>query len=204
MIASPTDGGADSAVTPDGGTDGGAPTADGGADAASTDGGSTTDGGGDAELMGNRLATSTGAWVVFADPYGDGMPNPAMGITGSAEAWELGGGRTRIRLQVANLPPNRAFGSHLHKLSCEDMKAGGHYQHMPFPPDGSATDPAFANPANEAWLDFTTDATGAARSETTVSWKPRAGEAKSIIVHHMATGDGGVAGAKLACLPFAF
>jgi hypothetical protein len=31
---------------------------------------------------------------------------------------------------------------------------------MPFPDCGSATDPAFANSSNKAWLDFMTDASG--------------------------------------------
>lgn len=74
---------------------------------------------------------------------------------------------------------------------------------MPFPDGGSATDPTYANPANEAWLDFTTDANGAASSETTVPWRPRAG-ARAVIVHALQTMEGGVAGARLACtnIPF--
>jgi Cu-Zn family superoxide dismutase len=81
------------------------------------------------------------------------------------------------------------------------MKAGGHYQNMPFPMGGMANDPAYANASNEAWLDFTTDAAGKGAQHVVVDWIPRTGEARAIIFHHMATGTGGVAGAKLACLP---
>src|SRR5690242_17017375 len=116
----------------------------------------------------NMLATSTGTWMVYADPYGNGNPNPAMGITGSAEAVANGAGM-RLSLTVSTLPPNRAFGSHLHKLACDNMKAGGHYQDMPFPTGSNANDPMFANATNEAWLDFTTDAMGKAQSQSTVS-----------------------------------
>jgi Cu-Zn family superoxide dismutase len=87
---------------------------------------------------------------------------------------------------------------------CDNNKAGGHYQHNPFPDGGSATDPTHANSTNEAWLDFTTNASGAGSAEATVNWRPRAGEANAVIIHDMRTGDGGVAGAKLACtnVPF--
>ena len=84
------------------------------------------------------------------------------------------------------------------------MKAGGHYQDMPFPADGSATDPMYANKMNEVWLDFATDATGAATSEATVNFIPRAGEAKAVMIHDMMTVTGGVAGAKLACINMPF
>jgi Cu-Zn family superoxide dismutase len=75
---------------------------------------------------------------------------------------------------------------------------------MPFPDGGSATDPTYANSANEAWLDFTTDASGAGSAEVTVAWRPRSGGANAIIVHALATMEGGVAGARLACtnMPF--
>ena len=121
----------------------------------------------------------------------------------AADAYDVGG-KLRILLVVARFPPDRTFGSHLHKLPCDDpTKAGGHYQHMPFPTGGMATDPDFANATNEAWLDFTTDSEGNARTDLTLDWLPRSEEAKGIIIHHMASGVGGVSGPKLACLPIA-
>ncbi len=152
------------------------------------------------------IASSDGeALMVYADPYAPdmaGMPNPIPNTaTATAEAFDVGG-KLRIVLQVQGFPATRRFGSHLHQLPCDDpMKAGGHYQNMPFPVGGMATHPAYANATNEAWLDFTTSAMGEGAADLTVSWLPRPGEAQAIIIHHMASGVGGVSGPKLACLP---
>jgi Cu-Zn family superoxide dismutase len=168
------------------------------------DGGAAGEAGADG---GAPLARSMGSWVVYPDPYGDGGANPATGIQGTAVAVRAtaadGGAGIEVTLMVSGLPNNREFGSHLHKAECDMGMAGGHYQHMAAP-DGGATDPAFANPDNEVWLDFTTSGTGTATSKATVGFVPAAGLAKAIIVHDRKTGDGGVAGPKLACLPFAF
>ncbi|HEY0715358.1 MAG TPA: hypothetical protein VGF45_21940 [Polyangia bacterium] len=162
----------------------------------------------DAGARDNVIGTSGDKWVTY-DANVDGGGNPAAKITGSAKAWDMGGGKMRMTLTVMGLPANTTFGSHLHKLACETNMAGGHYQHQPSPnPDGGAdggfTDPKYANATNEAWFDFTTDAQGAATQTTTVDWVPDADKAKAIVVHAMKTGTGGVAGAKLACLPFTF
>jgi superoxide dismutase, Cu-Zn family len=167
----------------------------GGADA----GDAATDGGA-------RLSVSDGAWVVYPDPYADGGANPITAtVMGTAEAFAAPSGGMRVTLSVSGLPADRMFGAHLHKLACNDNKAGGHYQNNPFPADGgSATDPTYANSTNEVWLDFHTNANGAASATATVAWRPRAGEAKAVVIHTMTTMDGGVAGAKLACtnIPF--
>jgi hypothetical protein len=159
---------------------------------------------------GKVIGMSSGAWVVYDNPYMgvmglDGMPNPisSASVAGSAMAWDMGG-KMRLQLSVTGMPAGRAFGAHLHKLACAEMKAGGHYQNNMWPMGSNANDPTYANRDNEAWLDFTTDTAGKRTVEATVSWVPRAGEAKSIIVHHMGTMPGGVAGAKLACLPVVF
>jgi hypothetical protein len=154
------------------------------------------------------IASSSGAALMpYMDPYAGmamaGMPNPiAATATATATAWNVGG-KLKVELKVTGLPASRTFGAHLHKLACNDMKAGGHYQEIPWPATtdaSSATDPTYANLMNEVWLDFTTDASGAGNATRTVDWLPRTGEAKSIIIHHMATESGGVAGARLACL----
>jgi superoxide dismutase, Cu-Zn family len=152
------------------------------------------------------IASSEGArLMVYADPYAPdnaGAPNPIPpAANAAAHAFDIGG-QLRIQLAVAGFPADRTFGSHLHRLECLDpSKAGGHYQHMPFPEGGMATDPEYANAMNEAWLDFTTDADGEAVSDLTLDWLPRSGEAKAIIIHDMRSGVGGVSGPKLACLP---
>jgi superoxide dismutase, Cu-Zn family len=158
----------------------------------------------DDDSGGKVLMNAMGPWVEFAQT--GGAANPAAGIKGSAKAIETGSMQMRVELEVTNVTPSRMFGAHLHKLACEDTMGGTHYQHMPF--TTMATDPAFANATNEAWLDFTTDATGKGSAKTTVAWVPTAGTAKSIVVHNMATATGagvaGTAGPKLACLPVTF
>ena len=156
---------------------------------------------GDATEM--KITSSTGDWNVYANPYGDGgaSPIPAT-IKGSAEAFATGTGM-RVKLSVTGLPASRPFGSHIHKLACEDNKAGAHYQNNAAP-DGGAADPMYANNKNEVWLDFATDATGAGSAEAKVDFIPRAGEAKSVMIHDMMTMTGGLAGAKLACINMSF
>ncbi len=149
-----------------------------------------------------RTIDSTGNWIVYADPFADGRPNPATGVTGKAQALEFEDGTTEVTLTVANATASRHFGSHVHKLACDDNKAGGHYQNNPF--TTTASDPVFANPANEVWLDFETDASGGATSTAQVSWKVRTGEAKAVVLHSDHTSEGGIAGAKLACITIPF
>jgi hypothetical protein len=188
-------------------------------DGGKTDTGSVAETGGDTVkdagatetgLGAGTLGNSTGAFVVYDNPFGDGRANPVPNIKGSAKADSVGGTMMTLMLEVSGVPSGMKLGSHLHKLPCETNKAGGHYQHIPAPDQdagsdaGGPSDPAYGNPTNEAWLDFTGDSNGKALSMTTVAWVPAMANAKAIIVHAMATGDGGVAGAKLACLPFAF
>jgi Cu-Zn family superoxide dismutase len=202
----PGDAGADAAKPDTGapvndsgsGNDAGA-SADTGAPAA--DSGASDAGGGDAS---NVIATGMGAWTLYDNPYGDGGANPATGIQGSAMAVKAGDGGMTVSLSVSGLPGDRGFGSHVHKLECPPpTSAGGHFQHNANP-DGGVNDPAFANPMNEVWLDFTTNEAGIGMGSATVDFVPPAGGAKAIIVHDKLTGDGGLAGPKLACLPFPF
>jgi Cu-Zn family superoxide dismutase len=154
---------------------------------------------------GTMLASSNNAALaIYSQPYGPmdtATPNPIVGnASATAQAWDEGG-IMRIKVSVQGFPPNRDFGVHLHKLACNDpMKAGGHYQHYAAPA-GMATNPDYANYQNEAWLDFTTDATGKGGNDLKMSWVPRRGEAQALIFHHMKSGVGGASGAKLACLP---
>jgi superoxide dismutase, Cu-Zn family len=159
--------------------------------------------GSDDESGGKELMNATGPWTVF--PQAAGAANPAQGIAGSAKAVETSPGQMKVELHVTGVTASRAFGAHLHKLACDDTMAGGHYQHMA----GGANDPMFANAVNEAWLDFTTDASGKGDATTMVAWVPAAAAAKAIVVHAMATmagtmGTAGMAGPKLACLPVTF
>lgn len=116
---------------------------------------------------------------------------------------------TDVRLRVSGLLPNRMYGAHVHTEPCgrtpED--AGPHYQNVK-DPEQPSTDPAYANPENEVWLDFTTGSGGQAASESRHTWRFRPGEAGSVVIHEHGTattpGEAGTAGARLACLTVPF
>ncbi|WP_307875421.1 superoxide dismutase family protein [Frankia nepalensis] len=116
-------------------------------------------------------------------------------------------GRTRTALAVRGLPPNQKFGAHAHANACgeDPAAAGSHYQHRADPKQPSVN-PDYANPRNEIWLDFTTDAAGSARSDSTVDWTFGDNPPKSVVIHaeHTATdpGHAGQAGGRLACVDF--
>lgn len=108
-------------------------------------------------------------------------------------------------LQVSGLESNREYGAHVHTYPCgpEPDDAGPHFQHVPDPAQPSI-DPAYANPRNEIWLDFTTDARGGAISWSWVPWRIGDRPAGSVVIHdhHTRTGAGhaGDAGDRLACV----
>lgn len=181
-------------------------------DAGRPDGGSPTALGGMDAGIPAKLPVSTEderavdeEWQIFQQD--GGVENPAQGITGVVTATAIDGG-TRFELEVANLSVAQKFGAHLHQLPCDQMQGGPHYQNTPAGM-GQANDPAFANPKNEVWLDFEStfpedSETAEATSSATVAWVPRKGTAGSIVVHERTTGDGGVAGARLACTNMSF
>lgn len=131
------------------------------------------------------------------------------GATASVTAMESDGSTT-VTLQVSGLQPDRAYGAHAHARPCgpTGADAGPHYQHEQ-DPQSPSVDPAFANPENEIWLDFSTDAQGNATTTTTVGWTfPADRRAASVIIHEMPTktapGEAGVAGDRAACIPVDF
>jgi Cu-Zn family superoxide dismutase len=173
---------------------GGGGTSAGGSDAGATGGGADSGGGSSAKSVGKSM----GAWAVY-DLMG--MPNPAMGITGSVTVSEPAAGKTEFKLEVMGAMASREFGAHLHVAVCDPPgQGGGHHQHVARPADAGATDPMWANMENEVWMDFTTDAMGKASKTVTASWKLDTARAKSVVVHAMKTGAGGAAGTKLACV----
>lgn len=117
--------------------------------------------------------------------------------------------QTTVDLDVTGLLPDHEFGAHAHQNQCgmDPKDSGPHYQNVPDPEatsDDPSSDPQYANPDNELWLDFTTDAEGAAQVESTQDWTFRPGEAQSVVIHqhHTATGpdDSGEAGDRVACI----
>ncbi|MFD7710645.1 superoxide dismutase family protein [Streptomyces sp. NPDC059785] len=119
-------------------------------------------------------------------------------------------GTTVIALVLKGLESDRTYGAHVHTEPCgpapED--AGPHYQNVKDPVQPSV-DPAYANSANEVWLDFTTNANGNGGAVSVSDWHFRSGGAHSVVIHEHATetapGHAGMAGARLACVnvPFA-
>ncbi|MFH8343613.1 superoxide dismutase family protein [Streptomyces sp. NPDC018045] len=117
--------------------------------------------------------------------------------------------RTRVGLRVAGLVANRAYGAHVHTGKCgvSPDSSGPHYQHRKDPRTPSV-DPAYANPKNEVWLDFTTDGRGEGSAESRHAWRFRSGEARSVAIHERRTATGagvaGTAGRVVACYSVPF
>ncbi|MCI2419700.1 superoxide dismutase family protein [Saccharopolyspora sp. K220] len=145
-----------------------------------------------------------GATAITYDPA---QVPPGSGASITSERMD---GRTRVTVGVRGLQPNREYGAHVHTKPCgptgED--AGPHFQERADPVKPSV-DPAYANPQNEVWLDFHTDAqgNGTATAEGNWSFDTRQ-DAKSFVIHAMGThtepGQAGTAGARLACLDATF
>lgn len=112
---------------------------------------------------------------------------------------------TVTKLAVEDLVPNRAYGAHVHTDPCgpTGAAAGPHYQNVP-DPNQPSTDPAYANPRNEIWLDFTTDSEGSGSAVSEVDWTFKDPRPRSVVIHerHTSTGPGeaGEAGTRLACI----
>ena len=119
-------------------------------------------------------------------------------------------GSTTVTLNVTGLVPNRAYGAHGHVNPCgaDGADAGPHYQFQKDPVTPSV-DPAFANPQNEIWLDFTTDASGTGTATATVPWtSPADRRTEAVVIHEKPTsiepGKAGTAGTRPACITVAF
>jgi len=142
--------------------------------------------------------------------------NPALAPEGAQVDVEVDarGGTTEIRLDVEGMLPNRGYAAHAHVNACGPTgdAAGPHFQNQVDPaaaPGKPSTDPAFANPQNEIWLDLRTDGegNGESRAEVPFAFTDRA--PASIVIHEAETtgtapGQAGSAGARLACVTVPF
>jgi superoxide dismutase, Cu-Zn family len=118
--------------------------------------------------------------------------------------------RTAATLSVAGLLPNRGYAVHVHTNACgaTGEAAGPHYQNRVDPaasPQAPSTDPEYANPGNEIWLDVSTNATGSGSARAVVPFTFTDRVPGSIVVHDAMTtatapGQAGTAGARIACL----
>jgi Cu-Zn family superoxide dismutase len=123
------------------------------------------------------------------------------------------GHTTTAELTVSGMLPNRGYAVHAHTNVCGDTgaAAGPHYQNRIDPaatPQKPSSDPEFANPRNEVWLDVRTDATGSGTARTTVPFVFTDRGPGSIVVHEAmetatAPGKAGQAGARIACVTLA-
>jgi len=136
--------------------------------------------------------------------------NPAVpvGARARVQATYTGAGQSVVTLHVWGLQPNRHYGAHAHQNPCGILSgdAGAHFQHVV----GGATDPAFANPDNEIWLDLSTDGDGNGSGQTVVDWQFGADRrAGSVVIHdrhttHGVPGSAGTAGPRHGCLTVRF
>jgi Cu-Zn family superoxide dismutase len=116
-------------------------------------------------------------------------------------------GRTNVSLKATGFLPNRTYGAHLHIKPCgtDPMAAGSRFQHNVDPVATEASvDPAYTNPQNEVWLDFTTDASGNASVTAEQPWALTADrQPRSLVVHAGKTHtepSGVTAGTRVSCL----
>jgi Cu-Zn family superoxide dismutase len=139
--------------------------------------------------------------------------NPSLAPVGAAMTAFLvpsSSGTTQAALTVSGLLPNRGYAVHAHVNPCGPTPdaEGPHFQHRVDPaasPQHPSTDPEYANPRNEIWLDLRTDGNGAATVSTTVPFIFTDRAPGSIVVHEAdhtetAPGKAGTAGARIACL----
>jgi Cu-Zn family superoxide dismutase len=153
--------------------------------------------------------TKPGGQAQDAYTYAPDLVPEGSGVTVTTYGDPLLGG-TSTALAVDGLRPDREYGAHAHSKPCGATgdAAGPHFQHVPDPVQPSV-DPAYANPENEIWLDFTTNGLGNGYSMSDVDWTATDQRApKSVVIHEMHThtgpGEAGMAGARLACVNLAF
>lgn len=157
-----------------------------------------------------RIAEAT---LGSATSDGPGLTyNPALAPEGASLRAELApnAGGTTVTLTSRGLLPNRGYAAHAHLNACGPTgeAAGPHYQNNPDPMATTfraSTDPAYANPQNEIWLDLRTDGSGSGTATTTVPWPTSNRGPNSIVMHEAMqtmTGPGvaGTAGGRIACL----
>ncbi|MEU9076121.1 superoxide dismutase family protein [Kitasatospora sp. NPDC004745] len=110
-------------------------------------------------------------------------------------------GRTVLTVTVTGLAPGHEFPAHLHTGACgaDPASSGPHYQDAVDPVQPS-TDPAYANDRNELRLVLRTDERGDATASAAVAWQPRAGQARSLVLHAGTPAGPHAAGDRVACV----
>lgn len=151
--------------------------------------------------------TTSGTFAPYADGVAAVTYDEAVVPAGATATLAISedGSRTTVDLVVTRFRPDRAYGAHLHRSPCGSTgdAAGPHHQHA-LDPSTPSTDPSFANPTNEVWLDFSTDESGAGEAEASQPWVFGPDRPRSLVIHARATrtgpGEAGTAGARVGCL----
>jgi Cu-Zn family superoxide dismutase len=142
--------------------------------------------------------------------------NPALAPLGGHLRAVLApsGESTNVEFTVSGLLPNRGYAVQANVNSCGGFPdaEGPHYQNRIDPAVtpaatgmAASTNPEYANPNNEIWLDVRTDASGSGTSRTTVPFVfTDRGPGSIVVGDAMQTGTGpgqaGKGGARIACL----
>lgn len=159
--------------------------------------------------VGQRAAFAAPADGSSAFTYSPLVP---VGARVKVDAWYLPDGRTVVVLKASGLTADYEYGAHAHASACgpTGAAAGPHFQFQ-VDPVAPSIDPAYANPDNEVWLDFTTDSQGRGWALAVQEWQPHADRRPgSVVLHIEHTHDGadggaaGTAGARLACVSVGF
>lgn len=132
------------------------------------------------------------------------------GATARVHSVATADGKTIVTLHVSGMESFARYGAHAHVNPCGATggAAGPHFQHV-LDPVTPSVDPVYANPANEIWLDLSTNRAGEGHAKSVVDWQfsPER-RANSVIIHekHTLTGAGqaGTAGKRVACLTVPF
>ncbi|MGH3671525.1 MAG: superoxide dismutase [Pseudonocardiaceae bacterium] len=160
-----------------------------------------------AVILQGQGALAAPAPGLTADTY-----NPALAPVGARlnASMNPSGTSTTAVLEVSGMLPNRSYAvlAHTHGCGADPAAAGPAYQNRVDPAataQAPSTNPEFANPQNEVWMEVRTDANGAGTARTTVPFVFNDRGPGSLMVHQameIATGPGhaGDAGAPVACL----
>jgi hypothetical protein len=165
-------------------------------------GGASTDGKSSSTTSQFRSAGGD-RFTAYADPYGDGRPNPLAHIQGNVEIFTVSAEdakdygvaqSTDVWVSAWGLPNGTTYPAHVHALPCAPPdKGGGHYQNVAGGP---------ADETNEVHLSLASDQGGTAFAEAHTTFGVRRGEAKSIVIHDGLAVVGKLP--KLACVDVAF
>ncbi|MER6366633.1 superoxide dismutase family protein [Kitasatospora sp. NPDC001527] len=110
-------------------------------------------------------------------------------------------GRTVLTVSLAGVAAGHEFPVHLHTGRCgaDPAASGPHYQDV-VDPVSPSTDPAYANGRNELRLALRTDGRGEGTAAAAVAWRPRPGEARSLVLHAGEPAGAHGAADRVACV----